>query len=155
MEIAVPDTEDADRLTELWLELADSQRAFGSHLLVDPNREVVRESVLRHVVAESILVARGDSIAGFVMFTIESDRYARNRTRGLIQNLYVRPAHRDDSVGSSLLEAAHERLAAAGADVVSLEVMASNEDARRFYRRHGYDQHRLELEKPLGHSSEE
>jgi len=31
--------------------------------------------------------------------------------------------------------------------VVALETMADNEAARRFYRRHGYEPHRIELER--------
>lgn len=155
MEITAPGTEAADRLTELWLALAESQRPYGSHLLVDRNREAIRETILRHIVADSILVALDDDIVGFVMFSVESDRYVRDQTRGQIQNVYVRPDRRDEGIGSALLGAAHDRLEAEGVEVVTLEVMASNDAARRFYRRHGYNEHRVELEKPLDESAAE
>jgi len=149
MEIAAPDTEAASRLVELWLGLAESQRAYGSHLLVEPNREVIRETVLQHIVTGSVLVARDDEIVGFVTFSKQTDRYAKAMSRGLIENLYVQPGRRGEGIGSALLEAAQERLAEKGVAVVSLEVMATNEEARRFYRRHGYGEHRLELEKRI------
>jgi ribosomal protein S18 acetylase RimI-like enzyme len=66
-----------------------------------------------------------------------------------VQNIYVTPNHRGEGIGSELLAEAETRLAEAGADAVSLEVMADNEGARRFYRRHSYGPHRVELEKSV------
>jgi ribosomal protein S18 acetylase RimI-like enzyme len=81
------------------------------------------------------------------MFDLESGAYEQDDTRGVIHNLYVRPGHRDEGVGAALLDAAEEALTDSGADVVTLEAMADNEAAKRFYRRHGYDTHRVTLEK--------
>jgi len=67
----------------------------------------------------------------------------------VIVNLYVRPGSRGDGVGSALLAAAESELADMGVDTVSLEVLADNEDARRFYRRHDYGPHRVELAKSM------
>lgn len=88
-------------------------------------------------------------IVGFVTFGVESGRYDLDVTRGVVYNLFVRERYRDAGVGSRLLSAAESSLADAGVDVVSLEAMAANEDARRFYERHGYRPHRVELEKPI------
>lgn len=88
-------------------------------------------------------------IVGFVTFGVESGRYDLDVTRGVVYNLFVRERHRDAGVGSRLLSAAESSLTDAGVDVVSLEAMAANEDARRFYERHGYRPHRVELEKPI------
>jgi len=90
------------------------------------------------------------SIAGFVMFGLESGAYEQDVVRGVIHNLYVRPASRDAGIGSRLLSAAEAALEDEGADVVSLEAMTANEAAVAFYERHGYRPHRVELEKPLG-----
>lgn len=91
-----------------------------------------------------------ETVVGFVTFGVESGRYDLDVTRGVVYNLFVREPHRGAGVGSRLLSAAESGLADAGVDVVSLEVMATNEDARRFYERHGYRPHRVALEKPLG-----
>ena len=69
--------------------------------------------------------------------------------RCLIHNLFVRAPERGDGIGSALLTAAEEALDAGGAAVIALESMAENDAARAFYRRHGYDPHRVELEKPI------
>ncbi|WP_049979486.1 GNAT family N-acetyltransferase [Halolamina rubra] len=149
MEIEAPTIEDADRLAELWVDLARSQRAHGSHLLAEPNRGAVREGLARAIVTGSVLVARsadGD-LAGFVEFSPETGSYRQDVDRGVIENIYVRPAHRGTGLGADLLAAAEQRLLDAGADRISLEVLADNEAARRFYERQGYEAHRLELEK--------
>lgn len=89
------------------------------------------------------------TIVGFVTFGVESGRYDLDVTRGVVYNLFVRERHRGAGVGSRLLAAAESALVDAGVDVISLEAMAGNEDARRFYQRHGYHPHRVELEKSV------
>lgn len=149
MEIEAATMDDADRLAALWVDLARDQRAHGSHLLAEPNRGSVREGLARSVVTEGVFVARlsDGSIAGFVEFAPETGGYRQDVERGLIENIYVRPSHRGDGVGEALLVAAEEELLAAGAERVSLEVLAENEAARRFYERQGYGEHRVEMEK--------
>ena len=139
---------DVDTLVDRWVELARGQRAYDSHLAAEGNRTPVREALAQHVVTDGVRVARDDGVVGFVMFSIESGNYEQTVTRGVVHNLFVVPAARRQGVGSALLAAAEEALAALGADVVSLEAMATNDAARRFYERHGYHPHRVELEKP-------
>ncbi|WP_372911180.1 GNAT family N-acetyltransferase [Salinigranum sp.] len=147
---------DVDALVELWVRLARGQRAYGSHLRADENRTPVRESLAQHVVGDGVVVARAaddsdgptvEGLVGFVMFGLEGGDYEQVVTRGVVHNLFVVPERRGEGVGSALLERAEEDLSAFGADVVSLEAMAANADARRFYERHGYRTHRVELEK--------
>lgn len=144
-----PTMQQVDTVVDLWVDLARDQRDHSSHLEAESNRDRIRESISRQIALTEIHVARtGDAFVGFVMYSIEGSTFERSADRGVIQNLYVVPAYRDRGVGSRLLETAERELETAGADVLTLEVMAPNEDARRFYRRHGYDSHRLTLEKP-------
>lgn len=149
IDIALAETDDADELVDMWLSLADGQRQYGSHIPAEPNRAQIRESILRHIATDRLLVARDDTISGFVMFSIERGDFEQDATRGIVENLYVRPDRRDAGIGSQLLTAAEQRLRDRGADTVALNVMADNDDARRFYRAHGYTPHRLEVEKSL------
>jgi ribosomal protein S18 acetylase RimI-like enzyme len=206
-------TADVDAVADLWVELAESQRDFGSHLLASTNRAHVQEAVARSAVASELLVARegdadgteeegkdgsrepdaerdeadeeghgqdeegheddterrqrdqdrvefeensddgprGDSgdVVGFLTFTMDSGTLDQDATRGVVQNIYVVPEARSAGIGSALLAEAERRLAAAGVAVIALEVMAENDAARRFYRRHGYGPHRVELEKSV------
>lgn len=147
VEIETADTADADCIIEMWVELADSQRRYGSHIPGESNRKPIRESVLRHITGDQLLVARRDEILGFVMFAEEHGSFEQDVTRGMVENLYVEPAARNEGIGSRLLSRAESHLEERGVDTVSLNVMAENDAARRFYRQHGYDPHRIEFEK--------
>lgn len=147
MDIEAPTTDEVDELADLWVALACDQRRYGSRLLAAENRDQIRDSIAHHVVAGGLLVARDPDVVGFVMFAPEAGQYEQDVARGVVQNIYVRPERRGEGIGTALLERAESMLAAAGVDVVTLDAMAENEAARRFYRRHGYDVHRVELEK--------
>lgn len=149
VEIHVAGTDDADAVIEMWLALADGQRQYGSHIPAEPNRTQIRESVLRHITGEQLLLARTDHHCGFVMFTVEQGSFEQDVTRGIVENLYVDPEFRGDGIGSELLAAAEQRLKDQDVDTVALHVMTDNERAREFYQRLGYDPHRLELEKSV------
>jgi ribosomal protein S18 acetylase RimI-like enzyme len=159
--------EEADAITAAWIDLAAGQRRFGSYLLADENRTAVRETISRAIVTGGLLVVRasglrdgpsgsgeaGDDgiedgdIAGFVMFSHETGNYEQSAEKGVIENIYVHPSWRDEGIGSALLSAAEGALRDGGAEVIILDVMAENEDARRFYEDHGYRPHRVTMAK--------
>lgn len=148
-EIQVADTDDADAVVEMWLALADGQRKYGSHIPAEPNRTQIRESVLRHITGDQLLLARADQLCGFVMFTVEQGSFEQDVTRGIVENLFIRPNFRGDGIGSELLSRAEQRLSDRGVGTIALHVMADNDRAREFYRVRGYDPQRLELEKSI------
>jgi ribosomal protein S18 acetylase RimI-like enzyme len=152
--VTAPDTDVVAAVVDQWVALAAEQRDHGSHLPPEANRSVVRDAIARHIVTGGVLVARdeSDDLLGFVMFSPESGTYEEDVDRGLVQNIYVVPERRGEGIGTELLASAEETLSEMGADVVTLEAMAANEAARRFYRRHGYHTHRVTLEKPLDES---
>jgi len=140
----------ADAVADLWVALAREQRPHGSHLRPDANRDVVRESLARHAAEDGLTVAReDDGLVGFVRFDVERGPLTTDRTRGIVRDLYVVPARRDDGVGARLLDAAETALRDRGADVVALEALATNADAIRFYERRGYRSHRIEFEREV------
>lgn len=149
MKVTKPSLSAAEALVEMWLSLAESQRQFDSHLLVSENKTRIREAICTHIATGRLLTAGNEEIRGFVMFTVEVGGYEQDVTRGVIENLYVDPEYRGAGVGADLLAAAERELAEQGVDVVALEAMADNEDGRRFYRRNGYEPHRIEMEKPI------
>jgi len=141
-------TDEVTAVTEMWVELAAGQREHGSHILPETNRTAIRETITRHVVGDSLLVARSDRLVGFVMFTVETGTFEQGCARGVVENLYVAPERRDGGIGTALLEAAEAALWDQDVDAVTLEVMATNRQAREFYVQRGYRPHRIELEKP-------
>jgi len=104
----------------------------GSTLLAEENRGSVREWVARSVVTAELLVARdgADDPIGFVGFALDRGGYERDRTRGVVSNLFVVPERRDEGVGADLLDAAERALREAGAEAVALEALAANDRAR-------------------------
>jgi len=158
---------DVDALADAWVTLSAEQRAHGSHLHADRNRERIRESMAHHVVEGSCLLGRpsdetddggedaveseaaGDDwgFVGFVTFSVDSAGYEMDVTRGTVENLFVRSSARGEGVGAALLSAAERALADRGVDAVALEVLAANARARAFYDREGYDDHRVVVEK--------
>lgn len=154
MEIELATVDDARAVADLWVDLASEQTQFGSRVLPAENRDVIRDEATRHAVTDRLVVAREGDIVGFVMFTVERGSYEMTVTQGIVENLYVTPEYRDAGVGSQLLRTAERRLDALGAETVVLEAMADNEDALRFYRRHGYGPYRVQLEKPLDDDSD-
>lgn len=152
-------TDDLDALLALWTALVESQRGFGSHLAAEGNQGAARDVLAQHVAADRVLVARGTRVDtepdatgglhGFVSFYVETGLYEQTETRGVVENLYVIPAAREQGIGSALLAAAESRLAERGAEVLALSVLADNRAARTFYGNRDYDEHRITLERAL------
>lgn len=149
MEITKPSLASADALVSLWMDLAEGQREYGSHLLISVNEPLIRDMIGEHIATGRAFIAREDSIVGFVTFTVERTGFEQGVTRGIVENLYVAPEYRDDGVGTALLEAAEDDLRERGVDTIALEAMADNHAGREFYRANGYQPHRVEVEKSI------
>ena len=79
----------------------------------------------------TIVAENAGQICGFVVVE-------RNGKRGRIITIDVHPEQRRSGLGSLLMRKAEERLIAAHAESVVLEVAVDNLAAITFYKRHGY-----------------
>lgn len=140
---------DVDAVADCWVALARGQRKFNSHLHAEENRLTMRDSLARNLAAGGVFVARDEEVVGFVACYLEDGMYEQDVRRGIVSNLFVRPARRGEGIGRALLQTAERHLASSGASVVSLDVMAANEEARSFYAAAGYEPHRIEMERPV------
>jgi ribosomal protein S18 acetylase RimI-like enzyme len=141
---------DVPAVVDLWVSLATGQRDYGSHIRGDGNQTAMRASIVRAVATGGLDVARDDADAvGFVRYDVERGPLAQDAVRGVIRDLYVPPGRRDEGIGSALLDAAEESLAAAGVDVIGVSAMADNDGAVRLYERRGYRPHRIEFEREV------
>jgi len=97
----------------------------------------------------------GGNPAGFLSAAVAGfpPRWARLEERpnlqGHIDDVFVEPVVRNRGVGTALFKAAEKRLRAMGCDNLRLGVVAGNTGARRFYRRLGFQDHRLGLRKDV------
>ncbi|ERH00810.1 MAG: acetyltransferase [Halonotius sp. J07HN6] len=149
MDIEQATVDDVDDVVDCWVDLADDQQQHGSRLEAASNRKPATDTVARHIVMGGVLVARDELILGFVMFHTDEGTYSQRETTGEIVNLYVRPSVRNCGIGSELLAAAEAELASEGVETVTLDVLADNEAAKRFYEEHGYEPHRIALAKRI------
>jgi ribosomal protein S18 acetylase RimI-like enzyme len=112
------------------------------HALVEPAglppRRAIDEVWDRHsggMLTDGSLLRYRD--LGFVHATVNEDGWATLDTgpEGHIEMLAVCSAARGQGIGAKLLHAGAQ---ATGANVVTLDVMAGNDDAERFYAREGF-----------------
>jgi ribosomal protein S18 acetylase RimI-like enzyme len=128
-------------LEELW-------RAFErevpppAHVDVDPDVELgeIREIVDAHL---AFVADDAGTIVGLALARRKGQRH------GFISDLYVVPERRRAGVAAALVHAVAETFAADGVEVIDLEVMASNAEARAVYERWGFRDEVLTLAAPV------
>lgn len=92
---------------------------------------------LRRRSAITLVAVDASAIYGFVI----ADRFRSRRAAhcmGRIITIDVVPRVQKSGVGTLLLTSVEQELTRAECDYVSLEVAVDNEDAMRFYKKHGY-----------------
>jgi len=138
------------RLEPLWRELLDHHLAAAPHLAAlgtarDPadSWRVRRAQYLQWLAVPraAVLVASDDAdhTLGYAMFRSADavGSWQWGDQAGILETLVVAGSARGTGVGRDLLNAARERLAEWGAQVMTISVIAGNEGAVRFYRREG------------------
>jgi ribosomal protein S18 acetylase RimI-like enzyme len=140
---------DVDRLEGLWRELLDHHLAAAPHLAAlgdvrDPadSWRVRRAQYLQWLAVPraAVLVARdADCLLGYAMIRAAdaAGSWQWGDQVGTLETLVIGRSARGTGVGRELLDAARERLAEWGAQVMTISVIAGNETAVRFYRREG------------------
>jgi GNAT superfamily N-acetyltransferase len=132
---ATPD--DLALVRELW-------RAFSDEIPDAKWRDDDSENDLRELeqaIGKDLVLLADD--VGLAVVTKRGDRVS------LLDILYVRPKARGAGVAHALVREAAEQVRAQGIDVLELEVLASNGDARAVYERWGFDAVELTLAAPV------
>ena len=105
-----------------------------------------------------ILVAEGDSrVVGFVcvLSRVESeDIIEQDREYAYVTDLIVLEPHRRSGIGAELMRAAEHFARSHGARRIRVGVLAANFGAHALYRKLGYSDREVVLEKGIGISNE-
>ncbi len=130
-------TDDLTLVRELW-------RAFDAEMPEPDWRETDSEADLRDV-EEAIgkeIVLLADDVGLAVAVTL-------GERAGMLDMLYVRPKARGKGIAHELVREVAEQLQARGIEMLELEVLASNGDARAVYERWGFAPVELTLASPV------
>jgi GNAT superfamily N-acetyltransferase len=133
---ATPD--DLALVRELWH--AFSAEVPDAEWREDDSADELRE--LEAAVGKDVVLLADD--VGFAVATKQSDRLA------VLDILYVRPKARGKGVAHELVRAVAEQLGGLGVDMLELDVLAANADARAVYERWGFAPVELTLAAPVG-----
>lgn len=129
--------DDLALVRELWREFeAEVPEAPWHDDELDQDLEWLAEMVEQEVV----LLAGEDGLALALM---------KGSRLGFLDMLYVRPRARGTGLGRDLTREAVSRLRERGAEVLELEVLASNAQARALYERWGFETLELTLAAPI------
>lgn len=106
-----------------------------------PGRDAARYETWLAEPGSFILIAeQAGTPVGYAMVRLRSasPTWSSSERAGEIETLSVLPETRGQGVGTALLDAVRERLKPLGLGELSLHVIAGNDDATRFYERHGF-----------------
>ena len=103
-------------------------------------RSALRQLLERHDHGMVALMHAGEELAGYLVLTFGFSLEFHGRD-ALVDELYVREAHRGHGAGTLSLAFVEELCRAEGIRALHLEVDRGNEPARRLYHRAGYADH--------------
>lgn len=130
--------EDADTVGQL---LFDFNREFATE---GPSaaaagwrfRQLLHREDVVVALAETSDDAGGEAI-GFAYLTLRPTPYY-DGSLAQLEEFYVAPPHRDQGIGTLLLDLFTHEVRSRGAFEININVDGGDHDARRFYERHGY-----------------
>ena len=113
----------------------------GEYDTPSPGPEVLTERLQQLLAGPEVFaILIGDPSLGVGLVTLRPNVWYAGPV-GLLDELYVVPGHRGRGLGTALLQAAEQVVRDRGGDVLEINVDGDDTDARRFYERHGYQNH--------------
>jgi GNAT superfamily N-acetyltransferase len=97
--------------------------------------------------ANVVALLAGEPAVGVALLTLRPNPWYEGPV-AVLDELYVVPAERRRGVGKALLQAGETACRRRGARLLEVNVDGEDEDARRFYERHGYANRELHQAQP-------
>jgi len=138
-----------ETLTELWYMLATEMEAHSdlNELVYSSVDEVSEDGFRRQLESDSVsnvLLQESGETIGFLTLS-EGTHPSREYSEYLkLINLFVKPEHRNQGYGTEAVEWVKERAVERGCDHLKVSFEVNNNGARRFYRRHGFEEKQIE-----------
>lgn len=132
--------------TAVAAELLDGfNREFGTPT---PGAETIAARLAQLLADErTFALLTGRPAVGIALVTLRTNVWYDGLV-GLLDELYIVPEQRNRGLGTSLLQAAEIEVVARGGEVLEIGVDGEDDDAQRFYERHGYVHHDSWSEEP-------
>lgn len=130
------DTAHAGAVVEI-LDVYAQEPVEGGRPLPDDVRARLPQGLAEHPTAFALLAFDGSGAVGVAVCIGGFSTFA-GRPLINVHDLAVMPSHRGRGIGTRLLDAVTERARQSGCCKVTLEVRASNSNARRLYERLGF-----------------
>ena len=124
--------------------------AFNREFDTPTPGEAVLADRLRRLLPGGDVVALlgGEPAVGLALVTLRPNVWYEGPV-GLLDELYVAPAHRSRGLGTLLLQAAEQVVRERDGEALEINVDGDDVDARRFYERHGYRNSEAGSDEPL------
>jgi ribosomal protein S18 acetylase RimI-like enzyme len=148
-----------DRVEPLWSALREHHAAVAPSLGATREREdswrrrrAQYESWLSEPDSFVLIAERTEILVAYAVVHIRtgSSTWPLSERTGELETLSILPGERNHGVGSAMLSAVREHLRDQGVTELALHVVAGNDDAMRFYERHGFDTFGLWLRTNVG-----
>lgn len=147
---------DAEIAAELWWALATEMEKHSPTNKLKDKEEVIENTIKTY---QSMILNAGygvffaedeqGSIVGYIDYEIQHIDVMRLEQKLLIRQLYVRPPHRNNGVGSKLLDKIIETGDDMDIDYITVPVEWENTGAQKLYKNKGFEEKQLRLVKTM------
>lgn len=122
--------------------IVNFMRDYYAYDHIPYDREAARSSLERlvddHSLGRAWMIRYGEEPAGYCVLTLSYSLEFRGRS-AFIDELFIREEYRGRGIGNRALEFLKETAGALGVTALRLEVERKNVDARRLYRKAGFE----------------
>ena len=140
------DISEVEKIVSLWKEFMNDPSAIDEPIPTNEENMKKQVQLIEELIREDpgqVLVAeQAGELVGYLLCRRNQKTALELRHKmSYIYDLYVRPGHRRQGVGSSLLKVCLEDLRKAGPRQIRINVWVKNATAIRLYRKMGFQDH--------------